>query len=206
MSPGRLLRWQSQSLGWSESRWRVTDLWLIFSQPFFFLGSLPFPFICNWLRHTAAEKRLYQDPLLQNDDFCLSAIGGYRSFLLYWRNISPYFPPALDELFSFRIIVSCSCFSKGSGFLPTHPIISLNPLKIFLWILEQAGSVYSHWHSLLLQELCLQPQMFLLWTLLIQKADFILCPWVIIFNNSVVCLYSSVSWRKSSDTIGNSLF
>lgn len=67
-------------------------------------------------------------------------------------------------------------------------------------------SLFYQWHSLLLQELCLQPQMFLLLMLLIQKADFILCLWVIIFNNSVVCLYSSVSWRKSSDTIGNSLF
>lgn len=67
-------------------------------------------------------------------------------------------------------------------------------------------SLFYQWHSLLLQELCLQPQMFLLLMLLIEKADFILCLWVIIFNNSVVCLYSSVSWRKSSDTIGNSLF
>ena len=102
VSPGRLLRRQSQLLGWGEShqsRWRVRDLWLIFPQPFFFFFCfLTFSFICSWLRHTVAEKRLYQDPLLQNDDFCLTAIGGYCSFLLYWRNISPYFPPALDEL------------------------------------------------------------------------------------------------------------
>ena len=50
---------------------------------FFFFCLLPFLFICNWFRHTVVEKRLYQEPLLQNDDFCLSAIGGYRSFLLY---------------------------------------------------------------------------------------------------------------------------
>ena len=109
--------------------------------------------------------------------------------------------------FSFRLFVSCSCFSDGSGFLPTHPIISLNSLKNFSlnswtsWL-----SLFYQWHSLLLQELCLQPQMFLLLTLLVQKADFILCPWIIIFNNSVVCLYSSISWRKSSNMIGNSLF
>lgn len=44
VSPDRFLRWQSQFLGWDEShrsRWRVTDLWLIFSQ-LFFLASCPF--------------------------------------------------------------------------------------------------------------------------------------------------------------------
>lgn len=130
-SPGlcRPLRWQllalrvrrepSESV---EGDRPVTNL----SQLIF--GFLPFPFICSWRRHTVAKKRLYQDPLLQNNGFCLSAIGGYRSFLMYWRhNIFPYFPPAPNWIeFSFRIFVSCSSFSEGSGFLPTHPIISLN--------------------------------------------------------------------------------
>lgn len=74
------------------------------------------------------------------------------------------------------IFVSCSSFSEGSGFLPTHPIISLNSfLKKFLWILEQAGSVYSisdtyfcYWNSVS------NPRCFCFLMFLIQKADFIL--------------------------------
>jgi hypothetical protein len=79
------------------------------------------------------------------------------------------------------------------------PIVSLNSLAA-------SSCLFCHWHSPFSCGNSVSTPQFLLLMCFIQKANFILCPWVIIFNNSFISPYSIYFPMKTLKTWVKLLF
>lgn len=127
---------------------------------------LSFPGICSRLRPIVTGKHLYQD-----SDKTVAFVLGLLQLLLcscVWKE--QHFPLLSSCSDEWEFFLSCSSFSDGSGFLPTHPH------HFFEFLNKPAQFILSVTSSLLLWELGLHSSTFLLSMFVIQKTNFIPCP------------------------------
>lgn len=127
---------------------------------------LPFPGICSRLRPIVTGKHLYQDSD-KTVAFVLGLLAIIALFLRVEGATFSFISSCSDE---WEFFLSCSSFSDGSGFLPTHPH------HFFEFLNKPAKFILSVTSSLLLWELGLHSSTFLLSMFVIQKTNFIPCP------------------------------